>query len=96
MTIDPLRCTGRTVRQMREAPINAVFISCKSAMVEHDKYMAQKHGRPDLQIVGSSWLTSNRWQGLTLSGIVLDHALRLTAGERDHMIRAVTRIRNLV
>lgn len=40
--------------------------------------IADKIGRTDLTIVNPSWLDSYRWRGLILSGIIVDHAAKLT------------------
>jgi hypothetical protein len=79
---------------MQSAPLNAVFISCHHGYLDHDRYLAFKCGRADLQIVDASWLTSNRWQGLELTGIVIDHDARLSLGEQHYLQRVLTRIRN--
>lgn len=92
-TPDPDRCTGRTTKQMLDAPIGAVFISCHYGALDHDRHLAVKHGRPDLKVFDSSWITSARWQGQTLTGIVIDHAAKLTQREGADLRYALTRVR---
>lgn len=90
--IDPDRCTDRTTRQMLAAPQRAIFISCHEAAVSHDRHLAQKHGRADLQIVPPRWITDQRWRGLELTGIVVDHDAKLTDRallELQHALRCV-------
>lgn len=90
---DPYRGTGRTTLQMLNAPQGAVFISCHHGVLGHDKRLAIKHGRPDLKVFDSSWITSGRWHGQLFTGIVIDHAARLTTTEREQLKHAITRIR---
>jgi hypothetical protein len=65
------RGSGRTTKQMQEAPQNSVFV-----WVHHDlhypKKLAEKIGRNDLKIVSPNWLL-NGWRGVQLSGLVIDH-----------------------
>lgn len=69
------RGTGRTTKQMKEAPKGAVYVWCNKE-VWYPQRLAEKLGRKDLQIEPRSWLTSERWRGLNLKGLVLDHAVR--------------------
>jgi hypothetical protein len=89
---DPERGTGRTTRQMLEAPREAVFISCNPRARDHDRHLARKLGREDLKIVERSWL-DHGWYGKILTGIVIDHAAHLTEKEQEHLLNAMTRIR---
>ena len=88
---DTLRGTGRTTAQMASAPHSAVFV-----WVGHDTYypkkLASKIGREDLKIVGPDWLTRG-WVGMELTGLVIDHAVRLTPFQRDSVPYAFTRVR---
>ena len=65
------RGSGRTTKQMQEAPQNSIFV-----WVHHDlhypKKLAEKIGRNDLKIVSPNWLL-NGWRGVQLSGLVIDH-----------------------
>jgi len=53
---------------------------------------AHEIGRADLQIVPPHWLEES-WRGRTLTGIVVDHAARLTYQEQQGLLSAQTRIR---
>jgi len=86
------RGTGRTTKQMLDAPQGAIFISGNRAMTTYDTHLSQKHGRADLKVVAPYWLTELRWQGMTLTGIVVDHAARLSEAEKHALVSALTRV----
>jgi len=86
------RQTGQTTSQLKAAPKNAVFIWVSGA-TQYPRDLARKLGREDLKIVGPDWLTSDRWRGLELSDIILDHALTLKGREWEAYDHAKTRIR---
>jgi hypothetical protein len=65
------RGSGRTTKQMHEAPKNSVFVWA-NADLHYPKKLAEKLGRTDLKIVGPNWLL-NGWRGVQLSGLVIDH-----------------------
>jgi hypothetical protein len=89
MKIDTERGTGRTTKQMVNAPHGAVFVSCHPSAVAHDRELAQKHGRADLKIVAPRWLETG-WIGHELTGVVVDHAARV---RQEWLDRALTRVR---
>ena len=91
--VDPNRCTGRTTRQMQGAPYGAVFVSAHPGCVRHDRDLAAFHGRRDLTVVAPDWLTSRRWQGMTFTGIVIDHAADLSMKELTLLQHALVRVR---
>lgn len=86
------RQTGRTTRQMQDAPQRAIFVWCNHHFA-YPRDLSRKIGRPDLELVSPDWLTHDRWRGRTLTGIVVDHAANLTADELDALEAARTRIR---
>jgi hypothetical protein len=92
--VDPERGTGRTTRQMQAAPPGAVFVSAHHGTKGYDKELARSLRREDLLIVDPSWLTEQRWQGLTLPGIVIDHAAKLAKEEQRCLELALTRVRS--
>jgi hypothetical protein len=93
MIVDTERGTGRTTKQMKDAPRGAIFISPHHAACYHDKNLAFALGRSDLTIVSPSWLIEHRWIGLELSGIVVDHAANLNEIERRELLVAQMRVR---
>jgi hypothetical protein len=86
------RGTGRTARQMKAAPIGAVFVWCNDRL-DYPKTLARAHwvNRPDLLIVGPQWLERG-WIGQRFSGIVIDHATHLGERSLDLLNTAMTRI----
>lgn len=78
------RGTGRTTKQMMEAPKGAVFVWCNKE-VWYPQRLAEKLGRKDLQIQPRSWLTGERWRGQSFPGIVVDHALHELMSSREYI-----------
>ena len=85
------RGTGETTRQMEAAPKGAVFVWC-NGNADYPRLLARKIGRDDLQIQSPRWL-EERWRGITLTGVVVDHAARLTDRQWDGYQGALTRVR---
>lgn len=83
--------TGTTTRQMEEAPKGAVFIWCNGDL-KYPRRLAHDIGREDLQIKAPTWL-EDRWRGLEITGLVVDHAASLTHNQLDGYLRAITRVR---
>ncbi len=86
------RGNGETTRQMEAAPKWAVFVWC-NGQTDYPRLLAQKIGREDLQIQSPMWL-EERWRGITLTGVVVDHAARLTDRQWDGYQGALTRVRS--
>ena len=88
------RCTGRTTRQIESMPFGGVFVWV-SEDTQYPQTLCTKLGRRDVKVVGPSWLTGNRWQGLELMGLSLDHEAekRFTDLEWQSYQHAQTRIR---
>jgi len=90
------RGSGRTTKQMQEAPQNSVFV-----WVHHDlhypKKLAEKIGRNDLKIVSPNWLL-NSWKGAQLSGLVIDHFAHtsFTSEMRELAKQALSRVGDTV
>jgi hypothetical protein len=78
------RGDGQTTYQMQAAPQDAVFIWCND-FLDYPRRLARKIGRNDLQIVGPHWLDDEKWRGLELTGLVIDHAMIM--GERRRHVR---------
>ena len=85
------RGTGRTTKQMKEAPQNAVFIWGTPGSIGYAVDLARRIGREDLQIKTPVWLKDN-WQGLKLSGVVVDHATTLNDEQHEGLRKALIRI----
>ena len=78
-----LRRTGRTTRQIQAAKIDAVYIAPTRAAVQYTENLARFLGRGDLHIVHREWLHSDKWRGITMNAVVLDHAIELNQREWD-------------
>ena len=88
------RGEGTTTQQMEGAPKGAIFVWC-NGHTDYAVRLARKIGREDLQIKSPTWLDDG-WRGVTLTGIVVDHAARLTDRQRDLLQEALTRVRSNV
>ena len=88
------RGEGATTQQMEAAPKAAVFVWC-NGNTDYPRLLARKIGREDLQIKSPSWL-EDRWRELELTGVVVDHAARLTDRQWDGFQGALTRVRSNV
>ena len=86
------RGTGETTRQMQAAPRNAVFIWC-AGHTGYPQMLARKIGREDLKIVTPDWLTSDKWRGLELTGLIVDHAANIRGELYPAYLEAKTRVR---
>ena len=86
------RGTGRTTRQMVNAPKHAVYIWVNN-QTAYPRRLASMLDRKDLKIVGPDWLTLGVWRGMELTGVVLDHATELNTDGRDAYSEVRTRVR---
>lgn len=86
------RGTGTTTQQMTAAPKGSVFI-WMSRHIGYPEELARKIGRGDLQIVPPSWLEEGRWQGVELTGLTVDHAVRFTIEQTAGWLKALSRVR---
>ena len=75
------RGSGRTTRQMEDAPVGALFVWC-NAHLSYPTHLARVLGRPDLRVVSPYWLELGGWHGCRYS-VVVDHAADLTPRQRD-------------
>jgi hypothetical protein len=84
MNLEPqIRGSGRTHRQMIEAPQRAVYIWCNSHLF-YPRELAREIGRADLRIIGPADL-EERLRGLKAHQVVFDHALELTTRQADFL-----------
>ena len=75
------RGSGRTTRQMQDAPGGALFVWC-NAHLSYPTRLVRVLGRDDLRVVCPYWLELEDWQGCRYS-VVVDHAADLTPRQRD-------------
>ena len=86
------RGSGRTSEQMLADPQWAVFVWCNEQLI-YPRQLAKRLHRRDLRIVGPSWLEDEGWRGSSFSAVVLDHALRLTDGQRRGLSGLLSMVR---
>lgn len=94
MTDDPDRGTGRTTRQMKEAPQGAIFIWCAEGLA-YPRGLAEKAGRRDLRIEPLSRVRlTPEWLRGTNRPIVVDHEamVRMTARQWHEIAMLNSRI----
>lgn len=77
-----MRQTGTTTQQMKDAPLNAIYIWVNDN-VWYPKQLAFELGRTDLLIRSPAVLNHRDVLRATLIPIVIDHAARLTPIQWD-------------
>ncbi len=68
-----------------------MFVWCNGRL-DYPKALAKKLERRDLEIVAPSVFESNYFHGRRISGLVVDHAARLTDRQIDGLRFAETRV----
>jgi len=88
--LDSNRGSGRTTRQMQDAPIGGIFVWVNS-MVSYPKSLAKHLGRDDLVIQPLHWLRIENIAGRDGLKIVVDHAAMLDDRNYDALACAKAR-----
>lgn len=87
------RGTGRTTRQMQEAPHGSVFIWCNDS-TNYPRQVAKELGREDLKIFRLDVLDDrNQLRGLLIPAIILDHAANPNVRQWRNLIDAMATVR---
>lgn len=88
------RGSGRTTRQMENAPIGAVFVWCNDH-IDWPKRLALSIQRSDLKILRLSVLDHGAQilRGLEFSGFVIDHAADLSDKQSETVNWLLSRVR---
>lgn len=76
-----MRGSGTTSKQMKEAPIDALYIWCNHDLF-YPRELATRLGRLDLRIERPSFLSGDAWRRLYFTDIVVDHATALNDEQR--------------
>jgi hypothetical protein len=72
---DADRQTGRTSKQMKDAPDGATFVWCVSASLSYAKQLACYLGRTDLRIVSPYYIKGpHRGRRGNTETLIIDHA----------------------
>lgn len=78
-----LRGTGRTTRQINDAPQGAYYVWISSA-IHYPRALARHLGRDDLMFVSPDWLErADNYRGRRGLKVVVDHACWLSPGARE-------------
>lgn len=72
--------SGQTSRQMKTAPMGAVFVWCGYDL-SYPKSLAHALGRTDLVVVKPTWFSMEEW-GDNVRHVVIDHATELTTAQK--------------
>jgi len=72
-----VRGSGRTNRQMQEAPKNAIYIVGSIYSTGFQRELALAAGRPDLKIESQNWIRFENLVGRRGLDIVIDHEVEL-------------------
>ena len=80
--IDIERGTGRTKRQMQDAPTGAFFVWCNDVF-GYPRLLAREIGRRDLRIISPSQIRQLR--GMHGTAVIVDHAAHLTEQQEDYL-----------
>lgn len=76
------RQTGRTTRQIEQAPKDAVYVCPSVRSISYHRRLAADLGRQDLVIVSAYWFTDQNWRGRRGS-VILDHATLSAMNDRQ-------------
>ncbi len=76
------RGTGRTTKQMKQAPQGALFVWC-NGVTSYARTLAREIGRHDLVIASPYDLESDRLRGQEFQAVIIDHAARLTPQQSE-------------
>jgi len=79
------RGSGRTTKQMKEAPRNAIFIWVNGHL-DYPRKLAHSLSRDDLKIVSPEWLADERWRGLRRP-VVVDHYATFSVDALESLYR---------
>ena len=83
---DPDRGTGRTSKQMLEAPQKSIFVWCNSNL-SYPLYLAKYLRREDLCVVSPGEINYLWCSSKARGGIVVDHAAHLSDRQIDELLR---------
>jgi hypothetical protein len=78
------RGTGRTTKQILNAPLNSIYICGHSQEINYCKRIAYENNRQDLTFYSAGFLLLERLRGLNRF-IVIDHAAELNIKSYDYI-----------
>ena len=83
-----LRGTGRTTAQIKDAPQGAYFVTEHGAHCDYVHQLCEVLGRTDLKLMRLTYLNVNTFRGRHITGLIVDHGIRLTAEHRACILHA--------
>ena len=89
-----MRQTGRTAKQLLSAPRDSVFVWV-NGNTSYPMGLAKLLGRDDLKIVSPTWLENDGYRGVSLTGVIVDHAASLTDRQIQALQYAGDRVREV-
>lgn len=89
--MDNERQTGRTTRQIQNAPMEAFYVVPHIEAVKYTEALCHKHNRPDLKIIPISIIQRHGYEflkGRRDISIIIDHEIfnRMTATQIDELL----------
>jgi|SRR6056297_997165 len=81
--MDTERNTGRTTKQIKDAPNGAVFVAPSTRLVDYCFSIAKSVGREDVKVVSPQWLENGSWRGLRFPDVIMDHHAPCVMTERQ-------------
>lgn len=85
------RGSGSTTKQIKNAPLGAIYVWLNNDL-HYPRRIAEEQKRTDIKFVGPNWLDKQGFRGLSLSGLILDHATHLTDEQWQYYIEAKLRV----
>ena len=79
-----MRGTGKTTKQIKEAPKDAIYVCDNRMESEYCKKLARINNRQDITFVSKYYVESDRLKGLNRF-IVIDHATCLDSRSYDYI-----------
>lgn len=89
---DEKRQTGRTTDQIANAPHGAIYVWPVATTIQYPRRIAREIGRDDLEIIPESLFRVSRIMGRKLTGVVIDHATKLSIDGYNALLCAEHRI----
>lgn len=87
------RRTGETTKIIQSLRNGGIFVWC-TKLIAYPKHLAASIGRADVTVVGPEWLEEQRYRGMKLSDIAIDHSAKLTDGQWNNYLQAKACVRN--
>jgi hypothetical protein len=87
VSIDQDRGTGRTTKQLKEAPQGAVFLVRSYSMAQYTRRLALYLKRNDISVQPLQWLHSDSWLGRK-HYVIVDHDV-VPDEKEQHYLRII-------